>query len=104
MIACNILPVYPLDGYRIIRDFFGNKENLLIDEIIDYIGIIVSLFLIFFFYMYTCIGFVFLFSVLLLFNIVHLMKIKRRKKMIQQIMMYDILNMTYTKYGNELFE
>ena len=44
MILFNIIPIFPLDGYRIIEDLINN--NIIFEEIYLYFSILVSIILI----------------------------------------------------------
>ena len=56
MIIFNILPIFPLDGYRIISDLIPN--NILIEEIFLYFSFFILVVLIIIFYSLKIYGFI----------------------------------------------
>ncbi len=95
MILFNILPIYPLDGFRIIYDLFVKKNNLFQEEIIYELSCLLNVLGIIYFYIFQLYGFITSVSFLLILNVIKIIQIKKRKKALQKIMMYDLLHFSY---------
>jgi len=95
MIFFNILPIYPLDGFRIIYDLFVKKNNFFQEELIYALSCFFNVLVIIYFYIFQLYGFIASVSFLLVLNIVKVIQVKNRKKASQKIMMYDLLHFSY---------
>lgn len=95
MIVFNLFPIYPLDGFRIIRDLITTKDSIIIDELMNYISIIISSLLIIYFYIYRIWGVVLILNFLIILNCLKLKKLHQKKQTIHQIISYDLLKLVH---------
>lgn len=93
MILFNIIPIFPLDGYRIIEDLINN--NIIFEEIYLYFSILVSIILIIVFYVLKIYGFIFILLYLLKLSINKLKQIKIRQNVINSQIKYEINKYLY---------
>ena len=88
MILFNIIPVFPLDGYRIISDLVNN--NILFEEIYLYLSILITIILMIIFYIFKIYGFIFILLYLLKLSIDKLRQTKIRQNVINSQIKYEI--------------
>lgn len=97
MFFFNLLPIFPLDGYRIINDLFLTNYGLLKDEVISYIGLILSFLAIIYFYIFHIFGFTIIFAMLFLINYFKLKQIKKQKKVFYNLIEYKLAKLANNK-------
>ena len=93
MILFNIIPVFPLDGYRIISDLVNN--NILFEEIYLYLSILITIILMIIFYIFKIYGFIFILLYLLKLSIDKLRQTKIRQNVINSQIKYEINKYLY---------
>ena len=93
MILFNIIPIFPLDGYRIIEDLINN--NIIFEEIYLFFSILISIILIIIFYIFKIYGFIFILLYLLKLSINKLKQIKIRQNVINSQIKYEINKYLY---------
>lgn len=95
MIIFNLLPIYPLDGFRIIHDLMNNKDSFLMNEVLHYISILCLSILLIYFYCYRIWGLVLIFNFLIIINGLKLKELYRKKQTIHQIISYDLMKFVH---------
>lgn len=95
MILFNLLPIFPLDGYRLIFDLFN--KNLYVEEVIIYFGILIEVFSLIIFYIFNIYGFIFIFLYLFFLSLSKIRQINLKKKVINYQMKYEL-----SKYLNKV--
>lgn len=95
MIIFNLFPIYPLDGFRIIHDLIVTKDSIIVDEVMNYISIIVCSLFIIYFYIYQIWGLVLILNFLIILNCLNLKKLQQKKQTIHQIISYDLLKLVH---------
>lgn len=93
MILFNIIPIFPLDGYRIINDLVNN--NILFEEIYLYLSILITIILMIIFYIFKIYGFIFILLYLLKLSIDKLKQTKIRQNVINSQIKYEINKYLY---------
>lgn len=90
MLLFNLLPIYPLDGYRIIYDLFNIDRKYLFKEIVFYIGVLLLMLGIIIFFIFGYYAIILLFLYLIILNVYKLLEEKRKTISYQQLMLYDL--------------
>lgn len=94
MICFNLLPIYPLDGYRIINNLFVNfKYRYLIQQIIFLSSLIVCMISIIFSLIFKLYGVIIIFSVLAYMNVVNYIKVQKEEKIKHLVVLYHLNNL-----------
>jgi len=94
MICFNLLPIYPLDGYRIINNLFVNfKYRYLIQQIIFLSSLIVCMISIIFSLIFKLYGVIIIFSVLAYLNVVNYIKVQKEEKIKHLVVLYHLNNL-----------
>ena len=94
MICFNLLPIYPLDGYRIINNLFVNfKHRYLIQQIIFLSSLIVCMISIIFSLIFKLYGVIIIFSVLAYLNVVNYIKFQKEEKIKHLVVLYHLNNL-----------
>ena len=94
MICFNLLPIYPLDGYRIINNLFVNfKYRYLIQQIIFLSSLIVCMISIIFSLIFKLYGVIIIFSVLVYLNVVNYIKVQKEEKIKHLVVLYHLNNL-----------
>ena len=92
MIIFNILPIFPLDGFRIITDCLRVDENHLLYEILIYLSILINIVLLIYVFIVRYYGLLLIFLYLSYLNLIKLKSLKIRKRQKYLLMLYEILN------------
>ena len=94
MICFNLLPIHPLDGYRIINNLFVNfKYRYLIQQIIFLSSLIVCMISIIFSLIFKLYGVIIIFSVLAYMNVVNYIKVQKKEKIKHLVVVYHLNNL-----------
>lgn len=94
MICFNLLPIYPLDGYRIINNLFVNfKYRYLIRQIIFLYSLIVCMISIIFSLIFKLYGVIIIFLVLVYLNVVNYIKVQKEEKIKHLVVLYHLNNL-----------
>ena len=94
MICFNLLPIYPLDGYRIINNLFVNfKYRYLIRQIIFLSSLIVCMISIIFSLIFKLYGVIIIFLVLVYLNVVNYIKVQKEEKIKHLVVLYHLNNL-----------
>lgn len=94
MIYFNLLPIYPLDGYRIINNLFVNfKYRYLIRQIIILSSLIVCMIFIIFSLIFKLYGVIIIFLVLVYLNVVNYIKVQKEEKIKHLVVLYHLNNL-----------
>lgn len=90
MIAFNLLPIYPLDGYRLVHDLIVLDRKFLLKEVLFYFDILLLLLGIIVSFMFAFYVFIVLFLYLIFLNSYKLIQEKRRRFSWNHLMSYDL--------------
>ena len=90
MIVFNLLPIFPLDGYRFIEDVCILNKKILIKEIFIYGGILILLFVMISTFIMGYYGIIAICIYLIYLNILKLLQNKRLEKQYYYQMMYEM--------------
>ena len=91
MIYFNLLPVYPLDGYRIVNNLFANfKYKYLIQQIIFLSSLLICMTSIIFSLIFKIYGVIIIFLVLVYLNIVNYIKVQKEEKIKHLVVLYHL--------------
>lgn len=90
MIIFNLLPVFPLDGYRFIEDLFRLNKRILVKEIFIYGGVIILILIIISTFIMGYYGIICICIYLIYLNILKLLQNRRLEKQYYYQMMYEI--------------
>lgn len=94
MICFNLLPIYPLDGYRIINNLFVNfKYRYLIRQIILLSSLIVCMIFIIFSLIFKLYGVIIIFLILVYLNVVNYIKVQKEEKIKHLVVLYHLNNL-----------
>lgn len=85
MLLFNIIPIFPLDGYRIISDLF---DNIYLKEIFIYLGIFITIVILILAFIFSQFGFIIVCIYLINLNIFKIREITNQKKLIKNQVMY----------------
>lgn len=98
MIAFNLFPIYPLDGYRFLNDLFKLDKNYIVREIFFYLGILILVLGIIISFMFKYYATIILFLYLISLNCYKMILEYQKRFSYRQLMYYD-LNKYRLKYS-----
>ena len=94
MICFNLLPIYPLDGYRIINNLFlFFLYRYLIRQILFLSSLIVCIISIIFSLIFKLYGVIIIFLVLVYLNVVNYIKVQKEEKIKHLVVLYHLNNL-----------
>lgn len=79
MLVFNLLPIFPLDGYRVVYDLFDLNRNYLFEEILIYISILLLFLLFISLFILKIYGIMVICIYLFYLNSLEFLQIKRKK-------------------------
>lgn len=85
MLLFNLIPIFPLDGYRIISELF---DNIYVKEIFVYIGGFILIVILILAFIFSQFGFIIVCIYLMNLNIFKIIEISKQKKLINNQIMY----------------
>lgn len=98
MIIFNLLPIYPLDGYRLANDLFNLERRKVLQDVIFYLNLLLILLGIIIFFMFGYYAIILVFVYLAYLNILNEIYKRRRYLSYISLMKYQLLN--YYKNNN----
>lgn len=93
MLIFNLLPIFPLDGYRILTDICKFDKNIYLNEIILYVNSFIILLLLITAFIFKIYGIMVIFIYLFYLNIKKNFQINIKKNINLSLLKYEILNL-----------